>query len=409
MPVADEPLLRASTAKDTPVLFLGLVFVAKLLCAAEVNVLYTFVPFLSHDRHLSIVQYRYSLMALEISAVFPTLFPFDRLPLRCFTVLSQVLFAVSCVLPPVGSGLWALCAVRFITGLMFTCLTIFGAKIVSELVSLERRTWILALMELSWTGGTFCMSLAGVLLDSAGIIATDSILAVSVLLTAMGMWITWPPGLMVHPKVDSGRRDAVGTRSGLLWRGDFLLAVFAGSTTLGVQSLFMTRYGGWLEEGFSFNPTWTGLFTNAIAIGNLIGNGLTQGLAASIGMEDRVAVGVLLLGALVMMSLIFASGSVVFTFMLVLLYAASVECTFLNILGYLSRICDGEAHVMGMAVYFCAIAVTRCVGNFMAPYPSMTWLFGGSALAFLVCALMQIVSIFFHRGEGASSAAPNVP
>lgn len=386
-----------------------LLFFAKAVCALAMQSLRVFAPFLAEDMGLGFPEYRLGILASDLAAVAPALCALDAASPRALSSAAMLAHAASLLAPsllPRGRAAdLVLC--RFVSGLAWTVLSIVAGAVLSRFPG-ARRTQAIALVEMSWFLASFVVPAFGVLLDGVGVPQT-----VTLLLVAPSLVLAWasarvlPSSLRLVADEDAAAGCCAAPPSGPDAQSVHrrMAGLLAWTTLVSLfSSAFQCRYGQWLHGSFGMSASAVGGFSNAIAVGNLAGNLVTQILGDVVLPVRTVAalMGLLMAALSVVLFAVPATISVASLFVLVLLLFLSMECSFLTSFSYATQLL-GDAEMTGMSLRFASSSLGSVIGDWVAPYPSMPALFGASAVGYLVASGLLVACSPPHGGQFADA------
>ncbi|NJN95569.1 MAG: MFS transporter [Anaerolineales bacterium] len=161
----------------------------------------------------------------------------------------------------------------------------------SKIVPYQRRGLVMGIIEFGWSGSSLLgLPLVGVLIDRVGWQSPFFVLGGLTFLAATLLAVLIPaegrPVASAAPALSFGRAWAEirGNRAALgLLAFSFLIG-------LANDNLYVV-YGAWLEDAFALGIVALGATSSVIGLAELIGEGLTAGLADRLGLKRAIMVG----------------------------------------------------------------------------------------------------------------------
>jgi len=161
----------------------------------------------------------------------------------------------------------------------------------------------------------------------------------------------------------------------------------------------MCRYGTWLHRSFNMSAGQVGLISNAIAGGNLVGNFVTQAVAAArihVGTAAAFGSGMLsIISALFLMNN--ADLGVWLLFSLCLLFFIGTEVGYLSALSHATQCC-GTEKVLGMSIYVAAGSFGRLGGDYLAPFLTMPEIFTSNIALYMLATVILLGALRHAEG-----------
>lgn len=409
MTISKDPLLekgQPSRRKEWALLIF--LFLAKTEIAVGNQVILFFAPFLAKDTGgMDLAGYRYSLLAFDFAALLPLFFPLEKMCPRKAGAAALLVVGLSYLAPqvlladPHDSNAWAvptLTFFRLVSGSAFTLFNIVCSVALSTIPE-ERRGTAMARVEMSWFLASFILPAFGGLLEQRGaIFAVCALMVVpSIILSAVSLFIL--PSETGDTNVDAGgahgeaAAEKTSTKKGAVLRR-LLGPLMWMSVAMIVNALFGVRYGQWLHVDFGLGATTVGVFSNAIGLGNLTGNFITQALSgASKSMRWSALVATFFLGVLNLAMMFMPTSSPIgAVFGIVLLYFVLFEVGFLACYAYTLEVL-GEEKMVGMALFNASISLGRVFGDWLAPLPAMSVIFALSAAGYVAASASLTIPV----------------
>lgn len=419
MTASADPLLeKGQSSRRKEWTLLVFLFFAKMELAVGNQAILFFAPFLAKETGgMDLAGYRYSLLAFDFAALLPVFLPLDRMCPRKAGAASLLIAGFSYLAPQVlltdvhdsdSRAVSTLTFFRLVSGCAFTVFNIVCGVALSTIPE-ERRGTAMARVEMSWFLASFILPAFGGLLEQRGaVFAVSALLVVpSIVLCGLSLFILPTETGEKSDNTDggaAGEAAKTSTKKGAVLRR-LLGPLLWMSVAMIVNALFTVRYGQWLHVDFGMGATTLGFFSNAIGLGNLTGNFLTQalsGVSKSMRWSSLVATFILGLLNVAMMGMP-TSLPIGAVFGVVFMYFILFEVGFLTTYAYTLEVV-GEKKMVGMALFNASISLGRVFGDWLAPLPPMYVIFALSAAGYVVASAALTIPV-----PGQTKASASVP
>jgi len=258
-----------------------------------------------------------------------------------------------------------------------------------DAVVYERRGFILAVTELSWSLAFIAgVPLVGLLIAGDGWTAPFPLFAgcgaLALVLVARAMPRT-PPPQQAHGQIWSGLKQVLASPAA---RGVLLMSLLLTAANEEVNLLF----GVYLENSFGLQLAALGAASAVIGIAELGGEVISGGIVDRLGKERSIVVGIVANG-LAALALPWLGASLEGALLGLFLFYITSEYTYVCALPLISEILPGARATL-MAANVGAFSIGRTVGAFLAPQ-AYTFGFGANAALAMGLNLMALGALVY--------------
>ncbi|MEM7030772.1 MAG: MFS transporter, partial [Chloroflexota bacterium] len=275
---------------------LSLIFFIRFVNNVGVRIVYPFVPQLASGLGLTMVGVSWLLSIRSLVGVVGPVFGVwaDRYGQREILAFSLIGHGLGLMWLTFVQG-WTAILPFILIGISIAVLIPTLQAYVSNIVPYHRRGRSLAAVEFTWAlAGIIGLPVAGIMMDRLGWRMPFWLLSVLCLIGGLLIWFRLPSEL----DIQTGQPDAKKVTKSfnffqLCKRPNVLASIGVALCNSLALSCFLTTWGVWLNQAFTFEATALGFVATAISVAELGGSGLSSLFIDRVGKRRGSMIGVL--------------------------------------------------------------------------------------------------------------------